>query len=287
MKLSVIIPCLDAADTLAVQLEALTRQEWPEGWEVIVADNGSEDASRTVVEGFEGRLPGLKWIDASQRRGAGFARNQGVRHASGDAVVFVDADDEVGEGWLAAMGRAFREHDFLASRLEPTKLSDPELLATRRCPQENGLQNYNYPPFLPHAGTCGMGVKRHIHEAVGGFDESFIRLQDTDYCWRIQLMGVRLHWVQDALVHMRFRGDPRSAYRQAREWGEYNVKLYKKYRPQGMPKLPLRRGLRTWVQLARRLPREWPSEQRNRWVWDFNWALGRLRGTIKHGVISL
>lgn len=286
MKLSIIIPCLNAELTLAGQLEALARQQWHD-WEVIVADNGSTDGSRRVVERFRGRLPGLKWIDASQRRGAGYARNLAVRHASGEALLFCDADDEVADGWLTAMGRALQEHDFVASRLEPTKLSDPKLLATRRCPQQHGLQHYTYPPFLPHAGTCGLAVKRNVHEAVGGFDESFMRLQDTDYCWRIQIMGVPLQFVPDALVHMRFRGDLHASYRQAREWGEYNVKLYKKYRAHGMPKLSFRRGVNTWVRLARRLPREWPSARRNRWVWDFNWALGRLRGTIKHGVMSL
>lgn len=286
MKLSIIIPCLNAELTLAGQLEALARQQWHD-WEVIVADNGSTDGSRKIVERFGSRLPDLKWVDASQRRGAGYARNLGARHATGEALLFCDADDEVGDGWLSAMGRALQEHDFVASRLEPNKLSDPKLLTTRRCPQQQGLQLYTYPPFLPHAGTCGLAVKRSVHEAVGGFDESFIRLQDTDYCWRVQIMGVPLQFVPDALVHMRFRGDLHSSYRQAREWGEYNVKLYKKYRPQGMPKLSIRRGVNTWVRLARRLPKELPSKRRSRWVWDFNWALGRLRGTLKHGIMSL
>lgn len=287
MRLSIIIPCLDAADTIGGQLRALELQDWAGNWEVIVADNGSKDGSRDIVEDFRGRIPRLRWIDASQRRGAGYARNLGVQYAGGDAVLFCDADDEVGEGWLSSMSRALERYDFVASRLEPRKLSHPDLLATRKCPQQDGLQPYRYPPFLPHAGTCGLGVRRSIHEAVGGFDESFIRLQDTDYCWRIQLMGVPLVFVRDALVHMRFRGDSRSAYRQAREWGEYNVKLYKKYRSQGMPQLSWRRGVTTWVQLARRLPREWSDERRNRWVWDFNWALGRLRGAIKHRVLAL
>ncbi|MBF2059991.1 glycosyltransferase family 2 protein, partial [Fischerella thermalis] len=43
MKVSVIIPCLNAAETIGVQLEALANQQWSQPWEVIIADNGSTD----------------------------------------------------------------------------------------------------------------------------------------------------------------------------------------------------------------------------------------------------
>ncbi|HEY4573152.1 MAG TPA: glycosyltransferase family A protein, partial [Thermoanaerobaculia bacterium] len=104
MKLSVVIPCLNAAATLGVQLAALTRQSWPGGWEVIVADNGSTDGSREIVESYRGRLPGLALVDASDRRGQAHARNLGAAAATGDALLFCDADDEVAPGWMEALG---------------------------------------------------------------------------------------------------------------------------------------------------------------------------------------
>src|SRR3954452_8254427 len=120
-KLSVGIPCLNAASTLGVQLAALTRQSWPGGWEVIVADNGSTDGSREIVESYRGRLPGLELVDASDRRGQAHARNAGAAAASGDAFLFGDADDEVAPGWLAALGRALAVHEFVACRYDNQK----------------------------------------------------------------------------------------------------------------------------------------------------------------------
>src|SRR5262245_53435164 len=117
MKLSVIIPCRNAVKTIEAQLDALCQQEWEGGWEVIVADNGSMDGTREVVARFFGRLPPLLLVDASTRRGAGHARNVGVKAATGDAIVFCDADDEVGAGWLSAMGNALTRHDFVAGRI--------------------------------------------------------------------------------------------------------------------------------------------------------------------------
>ena len=64
MKLSIVIPCRNAARTIAVQLDALCAQQWRGGWEVIVADNGSTDGTQAIVEGYSRRLPGLRLIDA-------------------------------------------------------------------------------------------------------------------------------------------------------------------------------------------------------------------------------
>src|SRR3954466_4740554 len=102
-KLSVVIPCLNAASTLGVQLAALTHQSWPGGWEVIVADNGSTDGSREIVEGYRDPLPGLGVGDAGGRRGQAHARNLGATAATGDALLFCDADDEVAPGWMEAL----------------------------------------------------------------------------------------------------------------------------------------------------------------------------------------
>ena len=201
MKLSVIIPCLNSAKTIGTQLSALANQHWPEPWEVIVADNGSSDGMQEIVEQYKDRLTVLRIVDASDRRGAAHARNVGTRHATGDALLFCDADDEVAPGWLSAMGSALKKHDFIASRLEAEKLSEPWALAAGRCPQQTGLQEYKYPPYLPHAGASGLDVKRRVYETVGGFDESWGQLEDTNLCWEVQLAGTELHFVPDALVH--------------------------------------------------------------------------------------
>ncbi len=286
MQLSVIIPAFNAEDTISTQLEALSRQSWSQPWEVIVVDNGSTDGTRNVVEQYKNRLPDLRIVNAPKRRGAGHARNAGAKEVVGDALLFCDADDEVAPEWLAAMATALSEHDFVASRLDDEKLNDPDTLKVRRCPQKTGIQKYSYPPYLPHAASAGLGVKRSLHEAVGGFDESFYKLQDTDYCWQIQLAGTELHFVPDALVHMRLR-NPTSAYRQARQWGMYNVKLYKKYRSRGMPKLTWRRSARRWLNMLRSLPQIWQREKRTGWLWHVNWAIGRLLGCIRYRVLAL
>ncbi|HKV06504.1 MAG TPA: glycosyltransferase family A protein, partial [Thermoanaerobaculia bacterium] len=135
LKLSVVIPCLNAADTLGVQLEALAGQSWPGEWEVIVADNGSTDGSREVVERYRDRLPNLRLVDASDKRGQAHARNVGAAAATGEAFLFCDADDEVAPGWLAALGRVLEDREFVACRYDNEKLNPEWVRRTHLNPQ--------------------------------------------------------------------------------------------------------------------------------------------------------
>lgn len=287
MKLSVIIPCYNAADTIGPQLTALASQDWDEPWEVIVVDNKSTDASMLVVKEYLGQAMNLRIVDASAQQGCPYALNVGARASSGEMLAFCDADDVVGPGWIAAMGRALAQYDFVASRFDTEKLNPLWVQKSHKNPQENGIQKYSYPPFLPHAGGGGLGVKRTLFEAAGGFDESLLILQDTDFCWRLQLMGVELHFVPEAVVYVRYRDSIRALYRQARGYGAYNVLLYKRYRPLGMPKLSWKASARRWMRLLNYLQGVHHKAGRARFMWQFGARVGRLQGSIKHRVMAL
>ncbi len=223
---SVVIPAYDVADTLGVQLEALTQQTFDRPWEVIVADNGSSDDTLGVAYAFADRLP-LRTVDAHSVQGAAHARNVGAREAGAPLLAFVDADDEVAPGWLAAIVAALDGRDAVASRFDLERLNAEDVASTREVPQQKGL---NENRFLPHASASGLAVHRHVHDAVGGFDESMLRLQDTDYCWRLQLAGFTLHYVEDALVHYRLRESVAASTRQSFGYGRFDGHLYHRYR---------------------------------------------------------
>lgn len=287
LSLSVIVPCHDAAGTLGEQLGALAGQRWDGPWEVLVADNGSTDDSVAVAESFRERLPALRVVDASGRRGPGHARNRGAAEATGEALLFTDADDRVGEGWLAAMARALEEHDFVAARYDAVLLNPEPVVRARANPQEHDVIPYTYPPFLPHAGGSSLGVKRWLHEAVDGFDEELPALEDTDYCWRIQLRGTPLSLAPGAVVHIRYRAEAGGLFRQSFTFGVYNVLLYARYRKLGMPRLPLTAGLARWAKLLLTAPRALLPSSRTAWLGQLGWRLGRLWGCLRFRVPAL
>lgn len=236
IELSVVIPCLDAAETIATQLDALCDQHWPHPWEVVVSDNGSTDASPEVVHRYESRLPQVRVVDSSGRRRQSHALNVGVRAAAGRALAFCDADDEVAPGWVAAMGDALAEHDFVAGQPCFDRFNTREEAEYCSRLWERGLYTRQ---FLPHAGAGNIGIRRAVHDAIGGFDENLPRFADGDYSWRLQLAGYTIHYEPRARYQYRIaRVSPslRNLFRRGWTAPAADYWTYKKYRSIGVTK---------------------------------------------------
>ena len=102
---SVVIPARNAAATLPRVLDALAEQD-PAPAEVIVVDDGSEDGTAAFATEFGARV-----VPAEGGGSAGGARNEGWAAASGDLVVFLDADAVPQPGWGAGVARAAAEFE--------------------------------------------------------------------------------------------------------------------------------------------------------------------------------
>lgn len=290
-SVSVVIPCKDCAEVLPTQLRALARQEWPAGFEVLLADNsppGSAGAQRMaeLVADFRPVLPGLRVVDASGRRGAAAARNVGVRAGTGDYVLFCDADDEVADGWLPAMATALDTAELVAASLDRNKLNAP--WTVRAAFGLQGLSD-STPPFLPYAFAAALGVRREVHLAAGGFDEDFsVACEDRDYCYRLQLAGARLVLAPGALVHYRLRDTFGGIYRNGRAYATGSVLLYRTYRDRGLRRPHPLRSAASWVSL---LPRLLPALRSRRafggWCYQLGWLVGRLQGSWRYRIVSL
>lgn len=230
-ELSVVIAAYDAEATLGAQLDALAAQRVPFAWEVVVADNGSTDGTAALARSYTGRMRILV-VDASATPGAGAARNVGVSVAHAPLIAFCDADDVVGDGWLAAMRAALSRHAFVAGRFDGARLNSPSVLRSRALPQQHGLQESARLPGLHAAGAGNMGIRADLFRAVGGFDPRCLYLEDADLCWRVQLAGVPLTWAPDVLLHVRLRGNLWSTARQGYHYGTGERWLALRYREQ-------------------------------------------------------
>jgi glycosyltransferase involved in cell wall biosynthesis len=86
---SILIPCYNAEQWLTAALESALNQTW-QHTEIIFVDDGSTDASLAIAQSFQS--PKLKVI-SQPNRGASTARNAALRHAQGDFIQYLDADD--------------------------------------------------------------------------------------------------------------------------------------------------------------------------------------------------
>ena len=89
IEVSVVMPCLNEADTLAVCIQKVQRafQEHRINGEIVVADNGSTDGSQTIAHSFGVR------VVAIEAKGYGNALMGGIAAARGQFVIMGDADD--------------------------------------------------------------------------------------------------------------------------------------------------------------------------------------------------
>lgn len=92
MKLSVIVPVYNEVRTIDVLLEKVRRS--PVEKEIIVVDGASEDGTVELLR-EQRKIPGTRVIFQKQRRGRGNALKVGMRRATGDVIIFQDADLEL------------------------------------------------------------------------------------------------------------------------------------------------------------------------------------------------
>jgi glycosyltransferase involved in cell wall biosynthesis len=92
---SIIIPAYNEAKRIPATLEAILAHVRLHQWdaEIIVVNDGSTDDTAMVVRSFAEHEPAVRLIDNPVNRGKGSSIRDGVRRATGDVILFTDADN--------------------------------------------------------------------------------------------------------------------------------------------------------------------------------------------------
>lgn len=227
---SVVIACLNGAETLGEALASLARQETRIDWEVVFVDNGSTDASRAIFDAFAADSPQIRTrvIDVTDSRNKAHALNVAIPQC-GERLLFLDADDAVAPDWITAMAAALDSHPLVAARLDYTRLNTPEVQAARLSGVQKTLFRLPHFPFCTHAGGATLGFHRRVFEEVGPFDTRFAALEDTEWCVRAHLRGFTIAFTPGAVYHYRFRADAEAIERQSNAYARHMALLRSLY----------------------------------------------------------
>jgi glycosyltransferase involved in cell wall biosynthesis len=273
---SVVMPVRNGMPWIEQQLRALTSQEVAVDWEVVVADNGSDDGTASCLERWRQKYPLIRVVDASAGRGAGAARNIGVRAARGHLLAFCDADDVVQPGWISSMTSTLASADLVAGVFDFGALDGvPQSVPVPAATKQLG--------FLPFALSANLAVRREAFDAVHGFCEELWPGEDVDLCWRLQLAGYRFTVTSHAIVNKRDRNGVRPMLRAAWAYGGCGPRLYKRYRADGMRR-DLKGAVKAWIWLVATGPGLVNPSRHRQWVRTFGIRVGRLAGSVHNRV---
>ena len=220
MKAAVAIPTQRRAPYLEVALASIVPQAHAAGAEVLVVDDGPDEATRGAAERH-----GARYLPHAAPRGLNAARNTALQATDAQLVCFVDDDVEVRPGWLDALLAAatacpdevavltgpirarFEDHRFRTCGREGPPITFLDLgPADRDC---------------DHAWGANMAVRRSAIERAGRFDEAR-ELYGDEQEWqaRVKAAGGRIRYVAGAALDHRRAGDDarllslcRAAYR--------------------------------------------------------------------------
>lgn len=287
VELSVIIPAHNEEARLGEQLDALTTQDWDGSWELIVVDNCSTDGTAALVERCAGRDPRVRLVAATQEASRNYARNVGIAASRGTAFALTDADDIVADGWVRAMGDALREHRLVTGPLELDSLNPPELRASRGRRHE-----WRRPMFwdiFPAAHGNNIGMQRASYERIGRFDEDprLLGSEDLEISMRAWIDGIDLFFAPDAVVHYRYRTEPRVLWQQGRRYGRSRPFVVRLLHERGRPRPPRFAGWRSWVWLVVHALDLSRADRRSGWLWVAGNRLGQLEGSVRYRTLFL
>jgi glycosyltransferase involved in cell wall biosynthesis len=242
MRCAVIVPTYNRPDALAAVLEGYLAQD-DRDFELVVADDGSTNETREVVEAFKARAPFPVRHVWQEDRGFRLAavRNRAVASTDADYIIFTDGDCIPPPYFVAAHKRLAERGHFLAgSRMLLSEGFTREILASRipvqawsrwqwlKARARGGINRWIPLLRLPDGSfrrrarqrwegvkTCNMSLWRDDLVRVNGVDESFSGwgLEDSDLVVRLYRAGVRHKSARFAapVFHLWHRENDRSA----------------------------------------------------------------------------
>lgn len=95
MKVSIIVPCYNAAVFLRQTVKSMQTQTYKD-IEIILVNDCSTDSSLSIMRDLANQDPRIIIVDKPKNEGEDYARFSGIEVATGDYLTFLDADD-----WLA------------------------------------------------------------------------------------------------------------------------------------------------------------------------------------------
>ncbi len=211
IRISVVIPTFNRRQVLERTLPLLLEQEFPaDEYEVVVVVDGSTDGTQEWLESLKPKC-GLKIFEA-QHRGAGAARNVGIRAAAGELILFLDDDLICAPDLLKVHADA---HSVPGHRIVhgPIYVAPDSRRSLIRHVTESFYESY-YRPLNPQmrlqfpdpigeslsvlSSLINSSMPKRVLEESDGFDEEILAAEDLELGLRLYKAGCEFRFLPAA-----------------------------------------------------------------------------------------
>jgi glycosyltransferase involved in cell wall biosynthesis len=208
VRITVVIPSLNAERFITNAIESALHQV-PAPHEVLIQDGGSTDATLRAVQEFGSKVSLRSEPDCGQAQ----ALNRAISRATGDVVVWLNADDELVDGAFAAATSAFRlnaQAEFVYGDFEIIR-EDGLLLRRFRSSDFQRSRLFKKGCYI-FSGS--IFFRTGLLHRIGPFDEALQACMDFEYLTRLD--GIPWARINGAVARFRVSHSAKSATMKAR-----------------------------------------------------------------------
>lgn len=218
-KVSVVIVNFNGKIYLERCLRSVLNNSYSD-FETIVVDNFSQDGSVEHIRGLFGKYERLKVVQNEKNFGPAFARNVGIRLATGKYIAFLDNDTRVHPDWLKEAIKFFETDPKIGACQCKLILDDTDdiidcvgeylgqngfLVQVVIPGEEKDIGQYDHIGEVFAAKSAAMIARKDVLHRIGGFDNDyFIYMEESDLCWRIWLQGYKIILISTSVVYHKF-----------------------------------------------------------------------------------
>ena len=197
MKVSIIITARNEEKYLPMLFKDILNQTYPlQNIEVVLMDSNSKDNTRTLMEEFKTNNESLSVqivTNERQIQAAGF--NEGVKHATGDVVLKIDAHSRIPADFVQKNVNEIIAGAYVCGGNRPTVVdSDDDFSKTLHIVEESALgssiANYRKSNTKRKVNSIFHGMyRKEVFEKVGLADERLLRTEDNEFHYRVRKSG--------------------------------------------------------------------------------------------------
>jgi succinoglycan biosynthesis protein ExoA len=234
--ISIIIPCRNEEGHIKECVESLMMQkDLPDIIEILVVDGMSTDKTRFILNQLERKYNNVRMID-NPLKITPVALNNGIKNSKGQFISILGAHAEYGQYFIKNSYDILNKDPLIMCAGGPIiskGINDFAKAVALAMSSSIGVGNakHRFPDFEGYAEmACFPMFKREIFNKIGLYDESLIRNQDDEFCFRLRLNGWKVFLSPKVISSYYVRNNPIALFRQYYEYGKWRVPVLVKHK---------------------------------------------------------